>query len=359
MMMPREAVRVCRVVTKSRRASAQPTSKPQPPAAAAAASPPQTRSRTSNTLNPAAAAAAAAVATASAAAPPPPGTETKSLNNYLGVGIDAQCALEFHAMRERYPAWFTSQIGNKVWYGGVGAKDLIGRTCVDLPRKLTVLCDGAPLVIPPHLQGLLFLNISSFMGGVELWQNGNPSPQELLQHQQQQQGFQGGAMPGRDYKAALGRTHGAGGAMHGSASSGGLSLLGGLGGLAAVTAAPQSLQDGLMEVVGVNGAVHLGQLQMGLARAQRLAQCSVITLITHEPVQMQIEGEPWLQPPATLTITLQGRVPLLQRQDVSHPGTRVATAVGEALDASETRGVITSQQRRLLETELSERLSSV
>lgn len=37
------------------------------------------------------------------------------------------------------------QIGNKVWYGGVGAKDLIGRTCVDLPRKLTVSW-GASLI---------------------------------------------------------------------------------------------------------------------------------------------------------------------------------------------------------------------
>lgn len=45
-----------------------------------------------------------------------------------------------------------TQIGNKVWYGGVGAKDLIGRTCVDLPRKLTV--SWAPL-IPSKLHQML------------------------------------------------------------------------------------------------------------------------------------------------------------------------------------------------------------
>lgn len=113
-----------------------------------------------------------------------------------------------------------------------------------------MLCDGVPLVIPSHLQGLLFLNISSFMGGVELWQNGVPSQQELLLHQQQQHQHS----LQRDYKSALGRT----------ASSSGLSLLGGgsSGGMGAVAVAPQSLQDGLMEVVGVNGAVHLGQLQV-------------------------------------------------------------------------------------------------
>lgn len=124
-----------------------------------------------------------------------------------------------------------------------------------LPDATQVLCDGVPLVIPSHLQGLLFLNISSFMGGVELWQNGVPSAQELLlQQQQQHQHPLQGVAAFRDYKAALGRT----------ASSSGLSLLGGgsAGGMGSVAAPPQSLQDGLMEVVGVNGAVHLGQLQV-------------------------------------------------------------------------------------------------
>ncbi len=42
----------------------------------------------------------------------------KVMNNYLGIGIDAKVALEFHSMREEYPAWFQSQMGNKLWYAG-------------------------------------------------------------------------------------------------------------------------------------------------------------------------------------------------------------------------------------------------
>ena len=39
----------------------------------------------------------------------------KVMNNYLGIGIDAKVALDFHSMREEYPAWFQSQMGNKLW----------------------------------------------------------------------------------------------------------------------------------------------------------------------------------------------------------------------------------------------------
>jgi diacylglycerol kinase (ATP) len=39
----------------------------------------------------------------------------KAMNNYLGVGVDAQIAHEFHHMREQYPHWFQSQITNKLW----------------------------------------------------------------------------------------------------------------------------------------------------------------------------------------------------------------------------------------------------
>jgi hypothetical protein len=48
------------------------------------------------------------------------------MNNYLGIGVDAKVALDFHRLREQFPAWFRSQMGNKAWYTGVGAKDILG-----------------------------------------------------------------------------------------------------------------------------------------------------------------------------------------------------------------------------------------
>jgi diacylglycerol kinase (ATP) len=35
-----------------------------------------------------------------------------------------------------------------------------------------VTCDGRPVALPPGTEGLLVLNISSYMGGVDLWRNG-------------------------------------------------------------------------------------------------------------------------------------------------------------------------------------------
>ena len=38
----------------------------------------------------------------------------KVMNNYMGIGVDAKVSLDFHNMRNSFPHWFRSQIGNKV-----------------------------------------------------------------------------------------------------------------------------------------------------------------------------------------------------------------------------------------------------
>lgn len=69
----------------------------------------------------------------------------------------------------------------------------------------------------------------------------------------------------------------------------------------------QSMSDGLVEVVGVYGAWHLGQLQVGLNRAVRLAQGAQIQVTTSEELPVQIDGEPWLQPASDITVSLKVR----------------------------------------------------
>ena len=39
-----------------------------------------------------------------------------------------------------------------------------------MPYK--VICDGEPLILPDDIEGVLFLNIHSYMGGVDLWASG-------------------------------------------------------------------------------------------------------------------------------------------------------------------------------------------
>ena len=35
-----------------------------------------------------------------------------------------------------------------------------------------MICDGEPLSLPDDIEGVLFLNIHSYMGGVDLWASG-------------------------------------------------------------------------------------------------------------------------------------------------------------------------------------------
>uniref|UniRef100_A0A0E0RF78 Diacylglycerol kinase n=1 Tax=Oryza rufipogon TaxID=4529 RepID=A0A0E0RF78_ORYRU len=226
--------------------------------------------------------------------------QVKFMTNYIGVGCDAKVAYDFHTTREEKPDKFCSQFVNKLIYAREGAKDIMDRSCSDLPWHVSLEVDGKNVEIPEDAEGVIVLNIPSYMGGVDLWQNDNEHDDDF--------------------------------------------------GL-------QSMHDKMLEVVCISGTWHLGKLQVGLSRAHRLAQGKVIRLHLHSSFPVQVDGEPWIQPPGCLEISHRGQMFMLRRTS-EEPTGHAAAIMSEVLMNAECNGVIDAAQKRLLLHEIALRLSS-
>ncbi|GAB1289967.1 Diacylglycerol kinase theta [Apodemus speciosus] len=163
------------------------------------------------------------------------------MNNYCGIGIDAELSLDFHQAREEEPGKFTSRFHNKGVYVRVGLQKISHSRSLHKEIRLQVEQQEVEL---PSIEGLIFINIPSWGSGADLWGSDSDSRFEKPR-----------------------------------------------------------MDDGLLEVVGVTGVVHMGQVQGGLRSGIRIAQGSYfrVTLLKATPVQ--VDGEPWVQAPGHMIIS--------------------------------------------------------
>lgn len=81
------------------------------------------------------------------------------MNNYFGIGIDADLCLDFHNAREENPNKFNSRLHNKGVYVKMGLRKMVGRKMVkELHKELRLEVDGKIVELPP-VEGIIILNI--------------------------------------------------------------------------------------------------------------------------------------------------------------------------------------------------------
>ena len=75
-----------------------------------------------------------------------------------------------------------------------------------------------------------------------------------------------------------------------------------------------SINDGLLEVFGVYSSFHIAQLQVGLAEPFRIGQAREVKIRLLKRFPMQVDGEPFEQNPATISITKFNQVVMLEKK---------------------------------------------
>ncbi|XP_014665282.1 PREDICTED: diacylglycerol kinase delta-like [Priapulus caudatus] len=182
--------------------------------------------------------------------------EKSVMNNYFGIGLDAKITLDFHNRREEHPEKCRSRTKNLMWYGMLGTKELLQRSYKNLEQRVHLECDGTAIPLP-SLQGIVVLNIPSYMGGIHFW---------------------GGDKEDDNFTAP-------------------------------------ACDDRILEVMAVFGSAHMGAARVMALQHHRIAQCrSVkITLTGDEGLPVQVDGEAWVQPPGSIHIMHKNRAQVLAR----------------------------------------------
>ncbi|KAH9390934.1 Diacylglycerol kinase, partial [Tyrophagus putrescentiae] len=239
-------------------------------------------------------------------------------NNYFSIGVDASIAFKFHLEREKHPEKFNSRARNKMVYFEFATSETFSASCKNLHEDVDIMCDGVQLDLKngPSLQGIAVLNIPSIYGGSNLW--GDNTKKQRKQHKKAAPAKKKSQSTASHFSTSGSASHHHHHRSPGTSCTSANCNSSSYGGSASsinidLANAVQDIGDKYIEVIGLENCMHMGQVKAGLrASGRRLAQCSNVVIRTRKKFPMQIDGEPWFQPPCTIQITHKNQMPMLQ-----------------------------------------------
>jgi diacylglycerol kinase (ATP) len=280
---------------------------------------------------------------------------SKPFINYMSIGMDAVSALQVHNLRENSPEMFFSRAINKFWYTIFGAEDAIKASCSDLPQQIILEADGVRIPIPEDSQGLIFLNIDSYLGGVPLWSRGVPIWQKKLSRRGRSHSE--GGISGSDFSSRRQRNMSFGESEISVTADDDYNEETMEERIERIMACdtPSSCQDGKVDVISHKGNFNLGQIRVGLSNAQRLCQCSKVKIILKKGTSVQVDGEPWKQAAGVLRIERQ-KDPAVMLHRALEEGGGIETEVANLLEWAEEKNIIQRDTHATLMKEFSRRI---
>eukprot|EP00742_Colponemidia_sp_Colp-10_P019721 GILJ01022903.1.p1 GENE.GILJ01022903.1~~GILJ01022903.1.p1 ORF type:complete len:606 (-),score=101.87 GILJ01022903.1:159-1778(-) len=211
-------------------------------------------------------------------------TEKFNFVNYFSVGFDAQICTEFHHFREAHKTLCSTRVLNKFWYGLLGLKALVGEPILK-SKYVSLIVDGRRIAIPTDVKSIVISNVVSFAGGVSLWKT--PTAGKMYTHAD-------GSLVGESAQVkesewgdkGLARKPGESRAGSSEAANTPLQPPPRIGAYV-----PADVGDGLLEVQGLFGTLHMSMLQLSVRHSIKIAQGSKIELVITYPHLLELYGK--------------------------------------------------------------------
>lgn len=172
---------------------------------------------------------------------------------YFGIGLDAKFSYQFNLIRKKFPYFFKTRAGNKFFYSQVGAFNLVAEKKQEMNKILkleeVLPKDTISQVQFPHVsENLVFQNTSFWGGGCfDMWGSYDSSADDDKISVTSQDSA-------RRHTVSTAKER----------NDRHLELL--------KNPKPQTHSDKLLECMSFKSLFHMGQIQVGLAKADRLCQ---------------------------------------------------------------------------------------